>query len=70
MELIANLLHSNEAMKLEKIGQATRECSVGHGGEKESLTLSKKTRSKSRVDCRLVDKAAGDYKSEDACACR
>ena len=65
----ANLLHSDEAVTLEKIGQPTRECFVGHGREKESLTLSKKTRLKSRVDCRLVDGAIGDYKSEDARAC-
>ena len=62
----ANLLHSDEAVKLEKIGQPAREYSVGHGGEKESLTLSKKTKSKSRVGCRLVDRATGDYRSEDA----
>ena len=66
----ANLLHSDEAMKLKKIGQPTGECSVGHGGEKESLTLSWKTRSKSRLDCRLVDRATSDYRSEDTCACR
>ena len=36
-----NLLHSDEAVKLEKIGQPAGECSVGHGGEKEFLTLSK-----------------------------
>ena len=65
-----NLLHSDEAVELEKIGQLAGECSVGDGGEKESLTLSKKTRSKSRVGCKLVDKATGDYRSEDACACR
>ena len=67
--MFANLLHSKEAMKLEKIGQPTGECSAGHGGEKESLTLSKMTRSKSRVDCRLVDKATGDYRIEDAFVC-
>ena len=66
----ANLLHSNEAVKLEKTSQPAGECSVGIGGEKEFLTLSWKTRSKSRVDCMLVDKATGDYRSEDACACR
>ena len=65
--MFANLLHSPEAVKLEKIGQPAGECSVGHGGEKEFLTLSKKTRSKSRVDCRLVDRATSDYRSEDAC---
>ena len=62
----ANLLHSDEAVKLEKIGQPAGECSVGHGGEKEFLTLSRKTRSKSRVDCRLVDRGTGDNRSEDA----
>ena len=68
--MYVNLLHSDEVVKLEKIGQPARECSVGYGGEKESLTLSRKTRSKSRVDCRLVDRATSDYRSEDACACR
>ena len=66
----ANLLYSNDVVKLEKIGQPAGECAVGHGGEKEFLTLSWKTISKSRVDCMLVDKATGDYRSEDACACR
>ena len=66
MGMSTNLLHSDEAVKLEKIGQPARECFVGHGGEKESLILSKKTRSKSRVDCRLFDRAASDYRSEDA----
>ena len=70
MGMFANLLHSDEAVKLEKIGQPAGECSIGHGGEKESLTLSWKTKSKSRVDCRLVDRATGDYRREDACACR
>ena len=65
-----NLLHFDEVVKLEKIGQPAGECSVGHGGEKESLTLSRKTRSKSRVDYRLLDRATSDYRSEDACACR
>ena len=65
--MFANLLHSDEAGKLEKIGQLAGECSIGHGGEKEFLTLSRKTRSKSSVDCRLVDRATSDYRSEDAC---
>ena len=65
--MFVNLLHSDEAVKLDKIGQPAGECSVGHGGEKEFLTLSRKTRSKSRVDCRLVDRATSDYRSEDAC---
>ena len=68
--MYANLLHSDEAVKLEKIGQPAGECSVGHGEEKESFTLSRKTRSKARVDYRLVDRATSDYRSEDACACR
>ena len=62
----ANLLYSDEVVKLEKIGQLAGECFVGHGGEKEPLALSWKTRSKSRVDCRLVDTATSDYRSGDA----
>ena len=40
-----NLLNSDEAVKLEKMGQPARGCSVKHGGEKEPLTLSKESRS-------------------------
>ena len=64
--MTVNLLHSDKAVKLEKFGQPAGECSIGHGGEKESLTLSRKTRSKSRMDSRLVDRATSDYRSEDA----
>ena len=56
-------------MKLEKIGQLARGCFVGHGGEKESLTLCWKAKSRSRVDCRLVG-VVDDYRNEDACACQ
>ena len=56
-------------MKLEKIGQPTGGCSIGHGGEKEALTLCWKTRLRSKVDCRPV-RAVDDYRNEDACACQ
>ena len=56
-------------MKLKKIGQPVGGCYVGHGGEKESLTLCWKTRSRSRMDCRLVTNV-DDYRNEDACACQ
>ena len=56
VEMFAYLLYSNEVVKLEKIGQPAKGCSVGYGGEKESLILSKKTISRSRVDCGLVDR--------------
>ena len=46
--------YSNEAVKLDKIGQPARGCSIGHGGEKDSLKSCWKTRLRSRVDCKLV----------------
>ena len=39
MEMSANLLYSDEAVKLEKISQPAGGCSVGQSGEKESLTF-------------------------------
>ena len=63
--MFANLLDSNDAVKLEKISQPAGGCSVGYGGKKESLTLSRKTRSESRVGCRLVDKGCWWLRNED-----
>ena len=61
--------YSDEAVKMEKIGQLAGGCSIGHGGEKESLTLCWKTKTRSRVDCKLV-RAVDDYRNEDLCACQ
>ena len=68
MESSTNLLYFDEAVKLEKIGQPAEGCSVGYGGGKKSLALCWKTRSKSRVDCKLVDRVVGDYRNADAFA--
>ena len=55
----ANLLYSDDAVSWRRLVDQL---------EGASFFMSRKTKSESRVDCTLVDRGVGDYRSEDACA--
>ena len=59
MGMFANLLDFDDAVSWRRSVDQL---------EGASFFMSKKTRLRAKVDCKLVDRAVGDYKNEDACA--